>query len=285
MESINSHVIILDDADADVGATYDAFTDPIATQKWNDHTVSYYFKSIRDVAPYLSTWRFNRKINEDHKNTLKAALIATPHPHLMGTIQVMRDKKGNCRVMNGQHRIVATLEILEADINMEFNMNIMFEVYDTSINDLNDYADHEDAEQLFKIANTSLALEPEDEHDVFCRKLVNAMGQDKVLSKGLVDKTVGTVHRPRIVTKTMFELFKQHLPSNHGMEISDIINKMKQINVQFSLMPNVELFGRHQPADAKQKQRAKAHQIGFFLNLDCKYTPADWIPWLLISSA
>jgi hypothetical protein len=283
MDTLTSFVIHIDDDIDAIEAPEDSvnvFADPVAIQKWNDHTVSFYFKSLREVAPYLSTWRFNRKINEDHKNKIKESLMSCSNPHLMGTIQVMRDKKGNCRIINGQHRIVASLEILEQDINMDFNMNIMFEVYDTATEDVSEYTIHDDVETLFNIANISLAVEPEDAHHIFCKKLVNAMGQDKVLSKGMIDKASGTVQKPRILAKTMFEHFKEHLPREHNMDVEDVITKIKKINVQLSLMPNIELFGRHQPAETKQNQRARAHKIGFFLNLDCKYTPSEWIPWL-----
>lgn len=282
MEQVKSHIISMDD---DIDAPFvcdDVFTDPVSTQLWNRNTVSYYFKSIRQVAPYLASWRFNRKVDETHKNQIKDALRSYSHPHLMGTIQLVRDKKKNYRIMNGQHRMIASIEILEEDINMDFHMHLMFEVYDIDVEDLNDYADHEDIEQLFKIANTSLALQPEDEHDIFCKKLVTAMGQDKVLSKGLVDKPHGSVYKPRILSKTLFELFKEHLPADHGMQIEDIIQKIKHINVQLSLMSNLELFGRQCPAEHKKKQRAKAHEIGFFLNLECKYTPIEWIAWIQI---
>lgn len=281
-QSVCSHVIDIEDDAVDVSSTCDAFAEPLATQLWNHHMVSYYFKSVREVAPYMTSWRFNRSINENHKNQIKDALKTHKKPHLMGTIQVMRDKKGNCRVMNGQHRMIACLEILKEDIDMTFDMSLMFEVYDTSIDDLNDYKEHDDAEHLFKIANTSLALQPEDEHDLFCKKLVNAMGKDNILSRGIVDKPMGSVHRPRILTKAMFEYFKDLLPRDHNKQVDELIDKMKKINVQLSLMTDLELFGRSVPAESKRKQRAKAHDLKFFLNMDCKYTPLEWIPWLFI---
>lgn len=108
------------------------------------------------------------------------------------------------------------------------------------------------------------------------------MGRDIILSRGLVDKPMGSVHRPRILTKTMFEHFKDLLPRDHNKQVDELIDKMKKINVQLSLMTDLELFGRNSPAENKRKQRTKAHDLKFFLNMDCKYTPREWIPWLFI---
>lgn len=271
-----------DDYFSDDSCVQDVFMTPVAEQTWGKMRVSFYFKPVREVAPHLTTWRFNRKVNQEHKNALKMALRENPHPHFMGTIQVIRDKKGNCRIMNGQHRIIASLEVLEEDLDMNFNMNLMFEVYDVPYENLNDFTlQNDDVDELFKIANTSLAMMPEDEHDNFCKQLVIAMGNDKVLKKGVVDKSTGAVRRPRILVKDMYEYLKECLPTNHGLSTDEIIQRMKHINVKLSLMDNKTLFGRASPAQTKMEQRRKAHDVGFFLNLDCKYTPREWIPWIV----
>jgi hypothetical protein len=259
----------------------DIFTTPLASQKWADKEVSYHFMPIRDVAPYLAVWRFNRAVDEAHKDKIKAALVNNKSsPHLMGTIQVMRDRKKNCRIMNGQHRIIAALQVLHDDINMEFDMKFMFEVYDVPCDDLNMFILNKDIDELFKLANTSLAVKQEDDHDIFCKQIVIEMGQDKVLSKGLVDKPEGNVWKPRVLVKEMFELFKTHLPHNHGLTTVEIVKRMKQLNVKLSLMSDADLFGRNTPAKHKQNQRKRAHNIGFFLNLDSNFSPNVWIPAL-----
>ena len=91
---------------------------PLASQKWNNRICSYYFKSIRDIAPYLSTWAFNRNIDEVHKNEIKATLAGSKHPHLMGTLQCVRDRQHQIRVINGQHRLQALWELLKEDLEM-----------------------------------------------------------------------------------------------------------------------------------------------------------------------
>lgn len=257
----------------------DVFSSPIATQTWGTRTVSYHFKSVRDVAPYLSSWCFNRTLDQVHKNRIKDDLLQQTHPHLMGTIQVVRDLKHNCRVVNGQHRIKAIEEIIREDVDMTFQMNMMFEVYDLPLEDIDDIDDdnHHDIEKLFMTANASLNFRPDDDHDLFCKKIVMAMLQDPLLKKGLVDKTTGTVLRPRLLVKELYENFKKHLPPNHKMTIEGIITRVKQINVQLSTMPNIKLFGRNNPAEAKLRQREKAKELGFYLNLNSRYPPEIWI--------
>lgn len=255
------------------------FGTPLAVQTWGEFCATYHFKSVRDVAPYLSSWCFNRTLNAEHKDKIKHELLRMGTPHLMGTIQVVRDKKGNCRVVNGQHRIKAVEEIIRDDINMNFHMHMMFEVYDIPIDDLDNIeeAHHDDIEKIFLTANASLLFRAEEDHELFCKHLVKAMMQDPLLKKGLVDKTTGTVHRPRILVKDLYEQFKARLPHDHGMTVEAMIARIKQINVQLSTMPNLKLFGRTHPAESKLRQRERAKEIGFYLNLNGRYPPEIWI--------
>lgn len=259
--------------------TFDIFQNPLCTQKWNNTAVTYHFLSIRDIAPYLSTWCFNRRIDEDHVESIKKALQNQCNPHLMSTIQLIKDKNNNCRVINGQHRIRAIQDIIREDLDMKFQMNMMFEVYD--IDDLDDI--NANIENLFKIANNSLNYKPEDDHEILCRQIVAAMMQDPVLKNGIVDKTTGRVNKPRIEAKILFESLKSFFPSEKAkhMEVSEIIHRIKKMNVQISTTPYITLFGRYQPAVSKQKQFEKATKIGFYLNIECKMSPDVWMDMLI----
>jgi hypothetical protein len=250
---------------------------PLHSHSWNTYTVSYYCVKARTVAPYLSSWCFNRRMNEVHMNDIKNDLVTQRTPHLMGAIQLVRDQSKNVRVINGQHRLKAIEEILRADLDMTFDMPLFFEIYDVPIVSMEDIeSDTRIIEDLFRRANNSLNYTPEDDHELFCRKVVKAMQQDTTLQKGIVDKTTGKVMRPRILAKDLYELLKEHMPREHG-SINDVIQSIKRINVDISMMPNIRLFGRHAPSEMKTKQRAKATENGFFLNLDSKFTPDVWI--------
>lgn len=264
---------------------YDVFPNPICYQSWGPNIkVSYHFLSVRHIAPHLSTWCFNRKMDATHKNKIKLALLNKDLPHLMGSIQVVRDKKLNCRVINGQHRLAAIQEIIKEDIDMKFKMNVMFEVYDCDIEDLDDLSDvntHVNIENIFKIANNNLNMKPEQDHDLFCKQIVIAMMNDSVLKKGIVDKTNGTVHKPKITAKDLFENFKSHLPFDKiKSTVPELVVKIKTINADVSSMPFIKLFSRHNPAQFKQKQFEKAKALGFYLNLESNMKPCDWIEML-----
>lgn len=256
---------------------------PLARQSWNDKTCSYYFKQIREVAPFLSTWSFNRNLNVDHKNSLKSSLLQSSNPHLMGTIQCVRDQQQHIRVINGQHRLQALLEVLREDLTMTFNMGVMFEVYDIPIDDMRNIdIDVHTIEEIYETANKSLAFNPEQETDLYCRFIIKAMNQDPVLKKGLVDKDDGKVYRPRILSKQLYEEFKAYISPQLKLPVPEVIQRIKQINVDLSLMSSKQLFGRSKETLGKSKaaQRERAAKIQFFLNLDSKYPPSVWIQWI-----
>ena len=164
----------------------DIFNKPLAFQQWGtDTVVSYHFLSVRDVAPHLSSWCFNRKLDSSHKDGIKVALSNVESPHLMGAIQVIRDRNMKTRILNGQHRIKAIQELIMEDLEMHFQMRIMFEVYDIDIDDIDDLdSSHTLIEKMFKIANNSLNMAPEQDHDLYCKRLVMAMMNDPLLKKG-----------------------------------------------------------------------------------------------------
>lgn len=267
---------VASDADDD-GAPEDAFQTPLHTHAWGELAVSYYCVQARAVAPWLTSWCFNRRLDEAHMERIKADLLTQRSPHLMGVIQAVRDQTRALRIINGQHRLRAVADVLRGDLDMSFDMPLVFEIYDVPLASLDDVdADMHVVEDLFRRANHSLNYVPEDDHDLFCRKVVKAMRQDPLLGRGVVDKAAGRVLRPRILAKDMYELLKAHLPRDHG-PLDAVLQAVKRTNVDLSMMPNIRLFGRHAPAEAKAKQRARAAELGFFLNLDSKYAPEVWI--------
>jgi len=260
---------------------YDIFYEPLTSQIWekdgNTYNVSYHFKNIREISPFLASWCFNRKLNEDHKNKIKNDLCLQKYPHLMSSIQVVRDKHKKCKIINGQHRLKAIEEILKSDVEMKFNMNAMFEVYDINIDDIDEIDESTEIEALFTTANNSLNFKAEDDHELFCKKIIIAMSNDPILSRGLIDKSNGRVNKPKISIKELFEAFKENYQNNNNFKIDEIIIKIKKINNSLLMMDYMTLYGRKNPSENKLHQRVKAVAIGFLLNLNCKYTPNVWI--------
>jgi hypothetical protein len=195
----------------------------------------------------------------------------------MSSIQVVRDKTKKCKIINGQHRLKAIEEILKSDVEMTFNMNVMFEVYDIDIDDIDDIDSNIEIEALFTTANNSLNFKPNDDQEIFCKKIIIAMSNDTVLSRGLIDKSTGRVNKPKISIKELFEAFKENFQNSNKFTIEEIIAKIKKINNSILMMDYVTLYGRKNPAENKLHQRVKAVVLGFFLNLNSKYTPDVWI--------
>lgn len=262
----------------DVSATL--FKTPLFTFVWEKGcTISLYVENVRTVAPYLNIWSYNRKLNKEHKDKIKEALVDR-HPYFLGSIQVVRDRSNNMRVINGQHRLKAIEEKIIVDIDMEFNMDIIFEVIDIPLEDMDNIEEDTSViDELFKKANISLNMVPEDDKDIFCKKLVNAMVEDNLLKKGIKDKTTGSVYRPRIVKKDLYEAFKEYIPDDH-LTIENCIKRIKEINNGISRMSDKDLFGRINPSESKLKQRERAIKIGFYLNIDSTMKPETWIKLL-----
>lgn len=259
---------------------YSIFDDePLITQDWgNNKKVCWYYKSAREIAPYLSNWCFNRNINIEHKNNIKNYLLKNENPHLFGNIQIVRDKNNKFVVVNGGHRLKAIQEILQEDIEIKFNMNLMFEIceiYDLDIDNVD-----ESFNLLYNIfinANNSLNQKPEEDHDIFCRNLVIEMKKDPLFTNAIIDVSNRKVHLPKILCKDLYDALKVNLNPNHNMTIEQIIKRIKEINNQFSIMEFSKFYGRKNPSETKKKQHAKANEMKFYLNLKSKYPPEVWI--------
>lgn len=262
----------------------DIFGEPLETQQWgSDVTVSYYFKQIRDLAPCLDVWKFNRGVNKEHKDNLKKELLESieeGNPHLMGSIQLVRDQDRNYRVINGQHRLKAIWEVLEEYPDpIAFKMKVMLEVYDLKVENFDSMTEEEEelVDRFYKTANKALNFKQEEDHEVLCKAVVKGMMTSKIFSRSIVDKNEGRVNRPRISAKQLFEELKTHLPVNvKKFSVSKIVEGITNINKKLSLMTHKELFGRESPSVQKQKSHEKAVDLGFFLNLDSKYPPSVW---------
>lgn len=262
---------------------YDILTQPIATHKWKNTTVSYYHEEARHAVANITTWSFNRNLNVAHKDAIKKALQKDiQSAHLMGTIQAVRDKKKQIRIINGQHRLKAIEDVIREDIDMKFSLKLMFEVYDIDVNDLEDITeDHKDIDALFKTANKSLNFDLKDDINVICRNIVVQSKKDKVLGQCIIDKKEGTVHKPKFVTKDYYEIFKEAYPSGGwGMDAEEIVKRIKEINVYISMLSNKQLFGSDIVSIQKQNQLSRARKLNFYLNIDSKYSPSVWIQWL-----
>jgi hypothetical protein len=257
----------------------DIFIKSLSTRTWNSPTfyytilVDYYIVKIRDVIPYLSTWSFNRQVNENHKDNIKNDLFLQQSPHLMGTIKIARDKKRNCRVIDGQHRLIALREFIDNDIDMKFNFEVLFEVYTLNIEDINNPSNEEfdELENLFCLANKSLNFEAKDNPDKFCRDIVISLSKqyDSI-------KDNDRVYRPCISQKYLYECLKTYLPKKYyDSKVDEVVNLIKKKNNELSLTNPNNIFRNYENS---KKHYEKAKEKGFYLNLaDSYYEPEKWI--------
>lgn len=266
----------VEEVEDDIEYTDIIFDDPIAI----NHNISYYLKDSNKICRFLSSWCFNRKIDQQHKNKIKEEIKSQLNHHLMGSIQVVRDKMNQIRVINGQHRLKAIEEIIREDLDNTFEMKILFECYDLEIKDITDpnEEEQEEIEKLFKTANKSLNMNPEEDHDIFCKKLIQLLCKDPILGKGIIEVSKSEkVTKGKILKKEMFEMLKEHL-NIRSESVDHVLLRIKEMNKKISMMENKELFGRDKPGKDRLRKLTYAQDLGFFLNFDEHYAiPEKWL--------
>ena len=136
---------------------------------------------------------------------------------------------------------------------------------------------------LFKKANSSLQMNPEEDHDIYCRKLVDRLSKDSVLGKGIKDKKDDSkTLRPHISKKELYEQCKAYLPVHHGLSLDEMVKRIKEQNKTFQMMGPKAFFGRENPSKQREGWYQKAIKLQFFLNCDeFVATPEKWIPNLV----
>ena len=197
----------------------------------------------------------------------------------MGSIQIIRDKINQIRVINGQHRLKAIEEIIREDLDNTFEMKILFECYDLDIKDITNpnEEEEEEIEKIFKTANKSLNMNPEEDHDIFCKKLIQLLCKDPVLGKGIIEISKSEkATKGKILKKELFEMLKENLIVKGTVD--QIFLRIKEMNKKISLMENKQLFGRDKPAKDRLRKLTYAQELGFFLNFDDYYAkPEKWL--------
>lgn len=245
-------------------------TNPLSYHEWgNNIVVSYHYISAVDIYPYISTLCINDRINEVHKENMKADILSSKNPHLMGTIQIIRDTNKNYKVINGEHRLKVIEEIVKT--TKDFEMHIMVEIYDISI--INETI----VDKICKISNNNYIIK--EKRDIMCIDIANAMMKDSILKKGIVETS--NVNKPRISYNELVSVLKEHIDADKlKLSTDDIIIRIKKINTLISGLSNSKLFGKADPNIQRLIQLEKAKELGFYLNMNCKIPPKSWIPIL-----
>lgn len=232
--------------------------------------LSLYKFDIITIANDMNVWAFNRKLNQDHIDEMYNVFIQQKNPHMMGTIKVVRTKIDEIRVIDGQHRLSMVKKYI--DEGHTSPVNVFVEVYHV------DSLEHPVVFKLFKMANTNLNVSVEDDVNMHIVNLVNALANDKVLGKGIIDNNDGKVRHPRISKKHLYELLKDHIKAQDiRLSVEETVKRIKDINEQIGSKSNLELFRRKKPCSTKLNFKNTADKIHFYLNLPGGFCPEVWI--------
>ena len=242
--------------------------------------ITWYRFDASQICEELNTWAFNRKLNIEHIEDIYEELKKSRNPCFMGSIKVINDLENNFQVIDGQHRLQAMRRYIN-DIdngllpNKSKHWNIIIEIY--HVNSVSDPIVFE----LFKIANNNLNMTAEDDVNMYIASVMDAIVSDRVLGKGVIDVDNKGVHRPRITKKALYEAMKDNIRAQDTrFSIEEIVARIKRLNDILGAKSNLEMFGRKKISDKNAKQKEKADKLGFYLNLDGRFTPAEWIPMI-----
>jgi hypothetical protein len=261
------------------------FNQPLYSRDLGDKRVSYHVVNARELIPHVASWIFNRLESAEHTNQIVKDLMAkdVSAAHLMGSIQIVRDGKNSFHVINGQHRISALRQIIKNDIDMKFDMPLMVEVYTMNNIDLEQIVEDKETSDtinsLMTLANTSKPFEPINDHTSYCRKLVAKL--EKEYPDCIVRKTEGTVHKPRILARSLYEMFMKDMPSYiiSVVDVNGMAKRIQTLNSKLVGCDVMEIFNRprHRVSEDKIKRWEKALSKKFMLNIDGNYTPEKWM--------
>ena len=237
---------------------------------FNDIKMQLYKCDVQDIISKLDVWSFNRKLNQEHVDNIYNGLCCQRKPHLIGTMKVVRDAANDMKVIDGQHRLQALKMYIET--YKDKTLSIFIEMY--NVPSLNDPIVFD----LFRLANTNLNINVEDDLNVFVADLVNKLTEDPDLSRGIIDKNDGRVNRPRISKKELYEALKTNLKIHHlNQPIDVLVKKIKEMNYHISRMSYLELFSRREPCQKKINMKCKADSYRFYLHMEGNYSIEKWI--------
>jgi hypothetical protein len=226
---------------------------------------------VNDIIPKLDVWSFNRKLNQEHVENIYNGLCSQTKPYLIGTMKVVRDESNDMKVIDGQHRLEALKMYIETHRDT-ISLSIFIEMY--NVPSLNDSVVFD----LFKLANTNLNINVEDDLNVFVADLVNKIAEDPELSRGVIDKNDGRVNKPRISKKYLYEVLKANLKIHHLNQPAEVlVQKIKDMNYHISRMSYLQLFSRREPCQKKINMKCNADRYRFYLNMEGNYSIEKWI--------
>jgi hypothetical protein len=211
----------------------------------------------RDFINNIILWSSQRELNKDHVKTLKKSILN--RGYLIGTMKTIKDKSGNIRCIDGQHRIQALKELMQVD--EKFNCDIIIELYEV------ESFEDEEAVNLFIDANCNLNMLNNNTNSTV-QKLIKKI--DNEYPNTLIDVVEGKrCNRPRI-NKKEFAFHIKKLLIDYSLE--DIFNSIKNLNRRIGLWNNDILRKKFGTVPTKMYEKTK--NSGCYIGL---YNDFKWI--------
>lgn len=235
-----------------------------------------YLVDHRRVCPNIENWAYNRKVDQDHVNTIYTNLKKMKFPHLIGSLKLVRDKESDSlTLVDGQHRILALTRIMEEDPSISVAIEVdVYHLNDVNKNDI-------EIQDLFIKANNNKNVTLHDLPETKVMEIIDLLMEK--WSKNI--KTSDNAYKPNVTKRELYNELKDHMNVTHTLQAKsakEIVKAIETINTQLRMKSLKELFGREKGiSKSKMMQYEKAEKHGFFLNLDCKYNLATWVKQLV----
>jgi len=223
----------------------------------NDY-IKMYVSDARDFVPNIQLWTSQRPLNTGHVNKLIKSLLE--FKHITGSFKVVRDKKGEIRLIDGQHRFVAIKTIMEKD--SRFNMDVCIDLYET------DDFDSENTIELFRKVNSCVNISETDQPNIITVNVIKRL-QFEFKEKNMIkeNKEDKGVNRPRIDKRKLYLKLVKCLNKSDKTE-DEIYNLIKDQNNQYGLKSRTEF------KNISENQFKLAKDTGFYLGLDKNF---EWL--------
>jgi hypothetical protein len=181
-----------------------------------------YQTSSRDFVNNIKMWSCQRDLNSLHVKNLEQSIL--DRGYLLGTFKVIRDKNGEIRLIDGQHRVNALQNIMDNDT--KFDCDSIIELYEV------DSFEDEEATKLFFDANNTLNITGKDTTNFILQSILQHFVKE--YPDIIIDVKEGKrCNRPRI-NKRLFVRKLKELVLNYDQET--IINTISEYNKKMGRM-------------------------------------------------
>jgi hypothetical protein len=214
-----------------------------------------YMVSARLLCNNVGVWSSNRQLNKEHVQALEEGIYKSKH--IIGSIKIMRNKKLEYRVFDGQHRIQTLKNIFAKDAN--FNIELLVEMYESDF-------DSTEALTLFSKANNVKNISSDDMPHNLAHKVAGELSKKypEVFVTPIGDHRI---NRPRIDKKVLYQSLKDTLEKvstdetkNYPKTEQEILEAIEKLNKIYGTK-KIEGF------ECSVKTYRKAEIFGFYLGL------------------